>query len=285
MCDMVIERVDNIEGEIEAVVENGVVCGDLECLNCGYNLRTLHVVQGCPECGMPIRVTMRKDRLKDASPAWLMALERGARLLKLGVILSFPLLYMGVVIGVIGFFHLMQKEGDREEPMKDRNIRYASQGLLGLSAMGFIALTLSVGWMLLYKRHDLFNQFHYFDSFFIVVHGIFVVGVLLAWRYVRVLAERIPDEHLIKGCKRIGWEWIGAIVGILVVAGFANLGNFLYTFFNHYNWLYAPVLLGLVALILIWMWWRTIRFCGMMIVSLGAQLQSRERTDESRLEG
>ncbi|WP_145078964.1 hypothetical protein [Poriferisphaera corsica] len=254
-------------------VKNHVVDGhigeDFECLNCGYNLRTLAVEGDCPECGMGVKVSLRKDLLRDASPAWLMMIVRGLKLLRLGVILAFPMLYIGVVVGTVGFFHLLQKQSGREEPTKDRNLRLAAQGLLSIGAMGFIGVMVSIGWAVFAMERGMFTEVPYFDVLFLGVHAVYLLGVLLAWRNVRVLGERIPDDKLINGCKRVTWEWIGAAGGILGIGLLANIGNVIYTQYGHYNWLYAPVLMGFVCLILLWLWWRTVKFCGIVIESVG----------------
>jgi hypothetical protein len=49
----------------------GRVAGDLACIQCGYNLRTLHREAKCPECGLEVARSMRGDRLRYSDPAWL----------------------------------------------------------------------------------------------------------------------------------------------------------------------------------------------------------------------
>ena len=252
-----------------SLIADGMVRGDLYCLNCEYNLRMMHVEGKCPECGMGVRVTLREDLLKDSSPAWLMMLEKGARLFRAGVILALPMLWIGVVLGTIGFFCLMQKEEGREEPTRDRNLRLAGQGMLGLGAMGFIGILMGLVWLLVFKRTRVFEDRMYFDVLFLGLHAVYLLGLLLSWQYVKGLAMRMPSERLINGCKRMNWECIGAAGGILIVAMLANAGSIAYRFFGHYNWLYGPIMFAVICGILLWLWWRMFKFGGVMIEEVG----------------
>jgi hypothetical protein len=49
---------------------------DLPCLSCGYNLRSLHLLGQCPECGAPIRKTVEAHIV--GSVDWVQRLDRGA---------------------------------------------------------------------------------------------------------------------------------------------------------------------------------------------------------------
>lgn len=42
---------------------NSLITGDLPCLRCGYNLRTLEVAGNCPECGTPVLWTLHPDTM------------------------------------------------------------------------------------------------------------------------------------------------------------------------------------------------------------------------------
>lgn len=56
------------------------VIGDLPCLTCGYNLRTLSTNANCPECGNPVSQTLR-NTLWLADPVWLKRVRRDVDLL------------------------------------------------------------------------------------------------------------------------------------------------------------------------------------------------------------
>ena len=62
----------------------GIVNTDLPCDGCGYNLRTLHALTACPECGTPVRDTLRTDELCYAPIAWVRSLATGAWILSAG---------------------------------------------------------------------------------------------------------------------------------------------------------------------------------------------------------
>ena len=246
----------------EVRLENGRIEGDLYCLNCDYNLRMLSEKGNCPECGMAVRVTLREDLLKDASPAWLMMLEKGARLFRAGVIWALPTLWLGVVVGTIGFFCLLQKEVGRDEPARDRNLRLAGQGMLGVGAMGFIGIAMGLVWVLFMSRTRVFADRMYFDVFFLGIHAIYFLGLLFALRYIRGLGERAGSERLINGCKWMSWECIGAAVGIAVVGALMNGGDMAYPFLGSLSWLYGPTMVAIICGILLWLWWRMLKFGG-----------------------
>jgi hypothetical protein len=59
---------------------------DLPCVSCGYNLRTLRRNAMCPECGAPIRDSLRLQLLHFAPREWLDRLFRGAVLTLIGFV-------------------------------------------------------------------------------------------------------------------------------------------------------------------------------------------------------
>ena len=77
-----------------------VVMGDLPCRKCSYNLRTLPTDALCPECGTPVAVSMRSDRLRDADPQWLRIVRGGVSLLWITYLLLVLWLALGALLRV-----------------------------------------------------------------------------------------------------------------------------------------------------------------------------------------
>lgn len=55
----------------------GHLSGDLSCVKCGYNLRTLHCDAACPECGTAVGRSIEGNRLRYCDPAWLKQIWEG----------------------------------------------------------------------------------------------------------------------------------------------------------------------------------------------------------------
>jgi len=69
--------------------ERGCVAGDLSCIQCGYNLRTLHHDGKCPECGTAVERTLQGDYLRYSDPAWANKLALGTRIITWGMLILF----------------------------------------------------------------------------------------------------------------------------------------------------------------------------------------------------
>ena len=83
-----------------AVYHLGVptLADNVECLNCGYNLRGIDPGGVCPECGAGVATSLRLDRLGEVPPAFRRRLVWGAGLLHWGVLLSIAGLPVGAVL-------------------------------------------------------------------------------------------------------------------------------------------------------------------------------------------
>jgi len=64
----------------EPLDADGHLDSDIDCINCGYNLRTLHPQHACPECGKPVIGSLTGDCLAYADPKWLKRVHWGTRL-------------------------------------------------------------------------------------------------------------------------------------------------------------------------------------------------------------
>ena len=75
------------------------ISGDLLCVNCGYNLRTLRVDGLCPECSMPVAKSLTTV---SACARWLKQLDLGAKVLLMAMALlglAMPTLRLAGPIG------------------------------------------------------------------------------------------------------------------------------------------------------------------------------------------
>ena len=85
--------------EVPPLPTNGPIDQDLECVQCGYNLRGLERTGRCPECGTKISLSARGNLLKFANPDWLRKIKLGADLMYYGIGVG---IVVGVGAGIIG---------------------------------------------------------------------------------------------------------------------------------------------------------------------------------------
>ena len=102
------------------VDESGRIAGDLLCIHCGYNLRTMHESAVCPECGGDVRASIKcclsvagewlgKTATSVKAFAGMLAVEAGL----IGVVLLGAiggpevLAEAGLISGLIGLFLLL----------------------------------------------------------------------------------------------------------------------------------------------------------------------------------
>ncbi len=74
---------DNRARGLGLVESDGRVSGDLACLRCGYNLRTLPAAGRCPECGTAVGKSLQDDRLQFCDPDWLGRISKGLNIIVL----------------------------------------------------------------------------------------------------------------------------------------------------------------------------------------------------------
>lgn len=74
---------------------------DRPCLRCGYNIRGLMDTGICPECGSPVRDSLRGNLLRYASPEYVARLERGARLVWWSIAVVLLMIIVGVAISAM----------------------------------------------------------------------------------------------------------------------------------------------------------------------------------------
>ena len=87
------------------------IVADLQCIQCGYNLRGLATDKLCPECGTPIERSRRGDLLNDADPDWLKKLRLGVlvKVCSMVLVVVLPialgiLIRAGLIRGELGMY-------------------------------------------------------------------------------------------------------------------------------------------------------------------------------------
>lgn len=210
---------------------------DLACVECGYNLRTLAQTGSCPECGTPVVVSSRGDRLASAPRAWVHALAHGAWWLRAAVVISLPVVYLGVALSSYAIWVLTIPQPGRTEPSVDRGYRLASRWLTVFGSLAVSAMTL--GGLIAVAATDqrLFGDWNLrlgagggamdslpaFDAMYLTAHAVYVLGLLASWRYLGILAQRVPANELASAWRGLGRVWIGSVLVLAVVSGTANM--------------------------------------------------------------
>ena len=261
-------------GLMESVAEQ-LVGMDVKCLNCGYDLRMQRLDGACPECGTPVRVSLRADRLFEASPAYRWKLMRGAVWLKWGVGLTLIFGYLGMAIGLVGLWRLTAAEPGRHEPVYDQRLRWLARSAF---TIGWAGSTLGFGGalgLLLINRAWLirFSDWQPVDAVLVALNGAMFIGLLAFWEYLGGLSRRMESPKLVRRCVRMRWVWV---IGLTLMCSLA-LGT------SMANWLYATrwidptmtwqaaggvVTIVLMILISIWVWGETLRLAHELRIKL-----------------
>lgn len=268
---------------------NSHVTDDLACAECGYNLRTLAHDADCPECGMSILVSMRGDRLSAAPLDWLKTLFHGARWLRLSVILAFPIIYLGVAISSYSIWVLTIAQPDRTEPSLDRSYRLAARWATAIGSLIVVAATFGAliyvaateqrfagNWNMRMNSGPggmSIGELPMFDTVFLIGHAVYVLGLLSTWRYLRVLAQRIPDEGLATAWRSLGRYWLGSVLGLTVVCGLTNVLVRTGIIPGGSASFWLPLILVLLfAVVLVLLWLATLRVSRRQALVLNAEL-------------
>ena len=199
--------------------EDGRVAGDLSCLQCAYNLRTLRVRGVCPECGAPVALSARDDRLCQAAPKWVRGLARGATMILVGVlapiggllvgevfsphgmIAALVGMLVGISFAILGALRLTERDPQLEglpEGLSARRIVRLS--MAAPAVLWFLAAAAGPG--LITKLLGAAN--------------IGILGMLLIPAFLQCLAElmrRIPRDDLVRELAFVRWGIVAAAAG------------------------------------------------------------------------
>lgn len=252
---------------------NGRIDENLDCVRCGYNLRSLMPDAVCPECAARVSESTRPDLLRFADIRWRRSLALGTLLMLAGItgyvviIVLFAALAFSGLIGIL-FQRLAGGWGSM--------IIITSTGLpLLICCLGYWAFTRrEPGW-----RHNPLDTHHRLISR--IALALMVILMLVEWIsqstvaipaslprplwlglicvwvvtfgiYAKQLALRVPNEPLARYTRWITFGWSGYLVCSfaisLVIAWFASRRGGDPRLFSFYHIL-TPAM-GIIALVL-----------------------------------
>ncbi len=215
----------------------GRIDQDCTCVGCGYNLRGLDPKSICPECATPIGRSAQGDFLRFSDPTWVETLADGMHWIVIGILLSIGmgfcvaggvgyfsyssgdmglatalsmLLTLGVqAVYLVGYWKVTTpdpaREGQESGITTRQVVRFWAVWSLVMSPLGELLLEL-IGPLGL--------------SISLLNGVIGIVGMFAAFLYSIQLAQRIPDESLVKQTRIVMWGMaIGASLMLLMAAG------------------------------------------------------------------
>ena len=197
------------------------------CRKCGYDLRGCDAAGRCPECGTPVALSATPDLLRFADPAWASKLGRGVRFILWGTLAAivsavvasavFGETLLGNVVATAGtFVHLygawLLTEPDpssvgRDETLNVRKlVRVAFAAYLAATLLHMLMAASPLPAALVVALPLLDNAATLAEA----------VGEWAKFRYLGVLAGRIPDPALARQARRLSW-WLAGVLGVFTV--------------------------------------------------------------------
>ncbi len=229
---------------------------------------------------MLVVVSARGDRLASAPADWLGGLWRGAWWLRASVFVALPIVYVGVCVSAYGFWLLTRAQPGRVEPALDRGYRVGARVGTMVGAAMLLLLLLGAVAAVLFGEQKLFGSWDIkwqpggagapgipgvpaFDVLFLFAHAMYLLGLLSAWRYLRIVAQRAGDRLLTDAWRRLERCWVLALVVLVgmfgVFFGLVSLGWVAGRWET--VWLPMAGALGWAG-VLLWLWaatWRVVR--------------------------
>lgn len=211
---------------------------------------------------MAVRVSLREDALAAAPAGYLRTLRRGARLFTVGTVLSFPLLFFGLVPAAAGAWLLTTRQPDREDPAKEERLRWITRGLLAVPAVGLAGLMAAFLVALVFNGFHVFRltEWRHLDALLIAGCGLFWMGLITLSAYLDGLAERTPEKDLARAVRAFRRHWLAGLGVIILVALAAQVADWVYRAQNVYFRWAAPAFAVVAAAVLLWLWVASVRF-------------------------
>lgn len=208
---------------------------DVPCAKCDYNLRGLTAVGRCPECGEPIDSSIRRNRLLFANPKWLATIARGQAIIFAAITaipiapvviamvagalapqgntdgFQFTMVLLMFVSGAvvtggiaIGVFLSTRREPAFEPPQSLSVIRWiarvcAAVGVFGVIASANVSVSLTGDGP---PRSGLVANAGWLKP---ITLAACLIGCTVLLLYLRKLAERIPNEKLLRTTRQLTW--------------------------------------------------------------------------------
>lgn len=215
--------------------QDGVIMQSVPCLECGYVVRGMKASQFCPECGTPIARSLRGLLLRFADVAWLGMVRAGITFVAAFVLLNVlmppdlisawfdgdpvitPVLWV-VMAFVTGLFLVGQWMLTTAEPTGILS-RREDRWRLTIRALSVLAVLLLLLHDAVVTRIGPAIEAPVTAATAIVILGV----VVFTGRYMRGIADRIPDEELRTATTMtaigLGVSLGGYIVTVLWMAG------------------------------------------------------------------
>lgn len=248
---------------------------DLLCAHCNYNLRTLRLDANCPECGLAVETSSRRDVLALAPPGWRRLAARAGTLFHWGAALAVvPPFYPGLLAGVAGLLALLVPQSGRREPSFDRVRRVVATACLAVGGPGVVVFLVALGRSI--HRIGLWgNHGKVLEGTFLGVHLFVLFGLLGAWEYLEVLARRVPDMELARRCRQARWTYVASLAVIVVLGLGAQAyqrvyNQRIYALSGSMQVIVTVSIVVLMAVMLLVMWWVTLRVSGQLARRLKA---------------
>lgn len=280
---------------------NRTIAFDLTCIACNYNLRGMLDSGTCPECGAPVRQSIRTNHLAQASGPWLETIKRGLIWMIIGNVGGFVLaMLVGVIFAALYMSSLTT--GNVPVPMAIATILVTllASGVLlysftllctpepgentppphrlymRIGLYGSLVVSLLSSFALLLPASSNAAIITLLDSLSMLMYSVGLVALLL---YLKTLAERIPNPSLARQSVVVSW-------GFALSFGTLAIGDpILDLLFNYSNSpsmgfvgvFLCPSILGVITFVI---WWLVLTCLYISAISNAIHLGKRRTTEK-----